>query len=57
MDIISPTIFFNKNIWIINLIVCFSPPPKKAGRFEFSKNGHYFHEDYSDDEEEYRMSK
>ncbi|XP_043480076.1 choline-phosphate cytidylyltransferase A-like [Leptopilina heterotoma] len=33
-----------------------SPPPMKAGRFEFSKNGHYFHEDYSDDEE-YRMSK
>lgn len=34
-----------------------SPPPKKAGRFELPRHSHYLSEDYSDDEEEYRMSK
>lgn len=35
----------------------YSPPPKKTGRYEFSRNNHYLSDDYSDDEEENLHSK
>uniref|UniRef100_A0A0C9QBM6 Dph1 protein n=1 Tax=Fopius arisanus TaxID=64838 RepID=A0A0C9QBM6_9HYME len=34
-----------------------SPPPKKAGRYEFSQPSHYLSDDYSDDEESNLHSK
>ncbi|XP_076164583.1 putative choline-phosphate cytidylyltransferase isoform X2 [Ptiloglossa arizonensis] len=34
-----------------------SPPPKKTGRFEFSRNNYYLSDDYSDDEVENLYSK
>ena len=43
---------------LINLYdLCWSPPPKKTGRFEYSQSNYYLSDDYSDDEEENLHSK